>query len=146
MFLVATAVASDLRFEVARFRSLCVCVFSVSVSVCVRVCVCVSLCVSLCVCVSGRFQGVPEACADLHVNFGEAWRTLGNPQRSIHENLPRSSLSSGEGPPYSLGGPTWGLFLSTGFWARFLQPFPKSLVTVKYYSTPNWPLIAVNGR
>ena len=28
--------------------------------------------------------------------------------------------------------------------ARFLQPFQKSLVTVKYYSTENWPLIALD--
>ena len=38
----------------------------------------------------------------------------------------------------------------TGFGARFLQPFPKSLVTVKYHSNTEmvkkWPLIAVNGR
>ena len=35
----------------------------------------------------------------------------------------------------------------TGFGARFLQPFPKSLVTVRYYSnTKMAPLIAVNGR
>ena len=31
--------------------------------------------------------------------------------------------------------------------ARFLQPFPRSLVTVKYYShTKKWPLMAVNSR
>ena len=42
---------------------------------------------------------------------------------------------------------------SRGFGARFLQPFPKSLVTVKYYSNTKMavsnrkrPLIAVNGR
>ena len=36
---------------------------------------------------------------------------------------------------------------SWGFGARFLQPFPKSLVTVKAYSnTKKWPVIAVNGR
>ena len=34
---------------------------------------------------------------------------------------------------------------SRGFWARFLQPFPKSVVAVKYYSNKKWPLIAVNG-
>ena len=27
---------------------------------------------------SGRFRGVPEACARLHANFGEAWRTSAN--------------------------------------------------------------------
>ena len=32
------------------------------------------------------------------------------------------------------------------FGASFLQPFPKSLATVEYYSTKKWPLIAVNGR
>ena len=42
--------------------------------------------------------------------------------------------------PDSLCGPNWGLFFvlkfvrSRGFGARFLQSFPKSLVTVKYYS------------
>ena len=35
---------------------------------------------------------------------------------------------------------------SRGFGARFLQPFPKSLVTVKYDSNTKWLLIAVNGR
>ena len=42
-------------------------------------------------------------------------------------------------------GPEIGAF--TGFGARFLQPFPKSLVTVRYYSnTKMAPLKAVNGR
>ena len=27
---------------------------------------------------SGKFQGVPEARAHLHANFGEVWRTLAN--------------------------------------------------------------------
>ena len=31
----------------------------------------------------------------------------------------------------------------TGFGARFLQPFPKSLVTVKSLQTQKWPFIAV---
>ena len=34
----------------------------------------------------------------------------------------------------------------TGFGARFLQPFPSFLVTVKCYSNTKWPLIAANGR
>ena len=50
---------------------------------------------------SARFQGVPEACALLHANLAEAWRTLANPQRHIHEHLPDIHQSSGEGPPHS---------------------------------------------
>ena len=59
----------------------------------------------------------------------------------------------GEHPPKPpLRGPNWGLFLSWNscvhgvFGARFLQPFPKSLVIVKAYSNKKWPLIAVNSR
>ena len=32
---------------------------------------------------------------------GEVWRTLANPQRHIHENLPEIHQSSGEGSPHS---------------------------------------------
>ena len=35
------------------------------------------------------------------VKPGEVWRTLPNPQRHIHENLPDVHRSSGEGPPHS---------------------------------------------
>ena len=50
-----------------------------------------------------------------------------------------------------LRGPNWGFFCAeirafTGLGARLLQPFPKSLVSVKYYSNIKWPLTAVNGR
>ena len=35
----------------------------------------------------------------------------------------------------------------TGLGGEFLHPFPKSLVTGKYYSNKKkWPLIAVNSR
>ena len=50
---------------------------------------------------SGRFQGAPEACLRLHANFGEAWRSLANPQHHIHNNLPDIHQSSGEGPAHS---------------------------------------------
>ena len=49
-----------------------------------------------------------------------------------------------------LRSPDWGPFSCPeirafmGFGARFLQPFPKSLVTVKYYL--NTKKIAGNGR
>ena len=49
-----------------------------------------------------------------------------------------------------LRGPACGRFFCpeirafTGFGARFLRPFPKSLATVKYYQKQQWPLIAVN--
>ena len=33
--------------------------------------------------------------------LGELWRTLANPRRYIHENLPDIHQSSGEGPPHS---------------------------------------------
>ena len=45
-----------------------------------------------------------------------------------------------------LRGPNWGLFVGpeirafTGFGARFLHPFPKSLVTVRYYSNTKMPV------
>ena len=47
-----------------------------------------------------------------------------------------------------LRGPNWALFCPeirafTGFGARFLQPFPKSLVTVRHYSNTK---MAVNSR
>ena len=34
----------------------------------------------------------------------------------------------------------------TGFGARFLQPAPKSLVTIKHNSNTKMAVIAVNGR
>ena len=51
-----------------------------------------------------------------------------------------------------LRGPNWGLFLSWNSCVPggFLQSFPKSVVTVKYYSNRKmarqWPLMAVNSR
>ena len=48
---------------------------------------------------SDRLQGVPDSCARLHANCSEVWRTLANPQRHIHENLPDIHQSSGEGSP-----------------------------------------------
>ena len=50
---------------------------------------------------SGSFQVIPEACARLHANFGEAWRNLANPQRHTRKNLVDIHQSSGEGPPHS---------------------------------------------
>ena len=52
-----------------------------------------------------------------------------------------------EGRGLQLRGPNWGLFWPeirafTGFGARFLQRFPKSLATVKYYSNTK----TVNGE
>ena len=48
----------------------------------------------------------------VHANFGEAWRTLANPQRHIRENLPRICQSSGEGPPPS---PEFGFCMGVAF-------------------------------
>ena len=59
--------------------------------------------------ISGRFQGVPEACRRLHANFSEAWRSLANPQRHIHKNLRDIHHTSCEGPSHS-----------PEFWWRFL--------------------------
>ena len=58
------------------------------------------------------------------------------------------SLSFKAGHPKAYVAPIGAFFCPeirafTGFGARFLQPFLKSLVTVKCSS---WPLIAVNGR
>ena len=50
---------------------------------------------------SVKFQAIPEACACLHANFGEAWRSLANPQRHIQDKLPDIHQSSGEGRPGS---------------------------------------------
>ena len=51
---------------------------------------------------------VPEACARLHANFGEAWRTLANPQRHaftrVPAKVPHIHQSSGEGAFCVLGG------------------------------------------
>ena len=52
-------------------------------------------------------------------------------------------------PHRRLRGPNWGLFLSWNSCVHggLLQRFPKSVVTVKYYSSrKKRPLIAVNGR
>ena len=53
---------------------------------------------------SGKFQGVVEACARLHANFGEARRSLANlanQQRHAHENLDDIHQSSDEDPSHS---------------------------------------------
>ena len=59
-----------------------------------------SLSVSLCVCntvvkVASHVKTLAKS--------GEAWQTLANPQRRVHENVPdvHQSESSGEGPPHS---------------------------------------------
>ena len=55
---------------------------------------------------SGRFQGIPEACARLHANSGEAWQSLANfgdpamPYSRGDENILDIHQSSGEGPPH----------------------------------------------
>ena len=50
--------------------------------------------------VTGAVLLLPDGCqnACLHANFGAAWRTLPDPHRHIHNNLPDIHQSSGEGP------------------------------------------------
>ena len=57
-------------------------------------------------------------------------------------------IREGWGERERLSVPNWGLLCPeirafTGFGVRFLR---QSLVTIKYYLHPKWPLIALNGR
>ena len=44
----------------------------------------------------GRFQGAPQACTRFRANFGEAWRTLANPQAICMRTTLKGSLISGK--------------------------------------------------
>ena len=55
----------------------------------------------VCVCVCNHFKVASHI--KILAKSGEAWRTLANPQRPVHDNVPdiHQSESSGEGPPHS---------------------------------------------
>ena len=113
---------------------------------------------------SFSYQGVStRAVSVFSGNYYQYWFLPMLHPDSSAQVVVKMSLPIGVSPNISktsktLKGPNWGLFFCpeirafTGFRARFLQAFPKSLVTVKYYSNTimainsrQWPLIAVNG-